>query len=70
MSSDRGRSPSDTGPRELRLDVIHPGTLAAPSRRNDGSGSRWPRWPCPRTRGHIDRGRRPEVPVADRANVA
>lgn len=70
MSSGRGRSPCDTGPRELRLDVIYPGTLAAPSRRNDGSESRWPRWPCPRTRGHIDGGHRPEVPVADRANVA
>ncbi len=42
MSSGRGRSPCDTGPRELRLDVICPGTLAAPSRRNDGSGSRCP----------------------------
>ena len=31
-----GRSPCDTGPRELRLDVIRPGTLAAASRRNDG----------------------------------
>ena len=38
MSSGRGRSPCDTGPRELRLDVICPGTLAAASRRNDGSG--------------------------------
>ena len=37
-----GRSPCDTGPREFRLDVICPGTLAAPSRRNDGSGSRCP----------------------------
>ena len=37
MSSGRGRSPCDTGPRELRLDVICPGTLAAASRRNDGS---------------------------------
>ena len=36
MSSGRGRSPCDTGPRELRLDVICPGTLAAASRRNDG----------------------------------
>jgi hypothetical protein len=34
MSSGRGRSPCDTGPREFRLDVICPGTLAAPSRRN------------------------------------
>ena len=40
MSSGRGRSPCDTGPRELRLDVICPGTLAAASRRNDGSGLR------------------------------
>ena len=38
MSSGRGRSPCDTGPREQRLDVICPGTLAAASRRNDGSG--------------------------------
>ena len=37
MSSGRGRSPCDTGPRELRLDVICPGTLAAASRRNDGT---------------------------------
>ena len=37
MSSGRGRSPCDTGPCELRLDVICPGTLAAASRRNDGS---------------------------------
>ena len=37
MSSGRGRSPCDTGPRELRLDVSCPGTLAAASRRNDGS---------------------------------
>ena len=28
MSSDRGRSPCDTGPLELRLEVIVPGTLA------------------------------------------
>ena len=28
MSSSRGQSPCDTGPRELRLDVISPGTLA------------------------------------------
>ena len=28
MSSDRGRSPCDTGPFELRLEVIVPGTLA------------------------------------------
>ena len=28
MSSDRGRSPCDTGPIELRLEVIVPGTLA------------------------------------------
>ena len=33
----RGRSPCDTGPRELRLDVICPGRLAAASRRNDGT---------------------------------
>ena len=46
MSSGRGRSPCDTGPRELRLDVICPGTLAAASRRNDGSGER--RKPTPR----------------------
>lgn len=37
MSSGRGRSPCDTGPREQRLDVTCPGTLAAASRRNDGS---------------------------------
>lgn len=42
MSSGRGRSPCDTGPRELRLDATCPGTLAAPSRRNDGSGSECP----------------------------
>jgi hypothetical protein len=36
MSSGRGRSPCDTGPRELRLDVICPGTLAAASRRTTG----------------------------------
>ena len=35
MSSGPGRSPSDTGPPELRLDVTCPGTLAAASRRND-----------------------------------
>jgi hypothetical protein len=29
MSSGRARSPCDTDPRELRLDVICPGTLAA-----------------------------------------
>ena len=29
MSSGRGRSPCDTGPRELRLDLTCPGTLAA-----------------------------------------
>lgn len=46
MSSGRGRSPCDTGPRELRLDGICPGTLAAASRRNDGSGGR--RKPTPR----------------------
>ncbi len=40
MSSGRGRSPCDTGPRELRLDVIRPGPLAAASRRTDGSGGR------------------------------
>ena len=40
MSSGRGRSPCDTGPRELRLDVICPGTLAAVSRRNDGPNVR------------------------------
>jgi hypothetical protein len=39
MSSGRGRSPCDTGPRELQLDVICPGTFAAASRRNDCSGS-------------------------------
>jgi hypothetical protein len=37
MSSGRGRSPCDTGPRELRLDVICPGKLAGASRRNDDS---------------------------------
>ena len=35
MSSGRGRSPCDTGPRELRLDVICPGTLAAATRPNE-----------------------------------
>ena len=30
MSSGRGRSPCDTGPRELRLDVICPGTWPLP----------------------------------------
>lgn len=35
MSSGRGRWPCDAGPRELRPDVICPGTLAAASRRND-----------------------------------
>ena len=29
MSSGRGRSPCDTGPREPRLEVICPGTMAA-----------------------------------------
>ena len=40
-----------TGPRELRLDVICPGTLSAASRRNDGSGGRASRRRdiCPRT---------------------
>src|SRR5262249_32725885 len=37
-------------------------TLAAPSRRNDGSGSRCPALAVPRTRGHTDGGHRPEVP--------
>ena len=56
MSSGRGRSPCDTGRRERRLDVICPGTLAAASRRNDGSGGR--RKPTPR---HLFRhGRRPD----------
>jgi hypothetical protein len=40
MTSGRGRLPSDTGPRELRPDVMCPDTWAAPSRQNDGSGSR------------------------------
>jgi catechol 2,3-dioxygenase-like lactoylglutathione lyase family enzyme len=38
VNTSRGQSPCDAGPRELRLDVICPGTLAAASRRNDGSG--------------------------------
>jgi len=37
MSSGRARSPCDTDPRELRLDVICRDTLAAASRRNDDS---------------------------------
>jgi hypothetical protein len=38
MSSSRGRSPCDTGPRELQLDVIRPGTLASlATERNPGS---------------------------------
>jgi hypothetical protein len=36
MSSGQGRSPCNTGPPELRVDVIRPGTLAAPSPPNDG----------------------------------
>ena len=70
MSSGRGRSPCDTGPRELRLDVICPGALAAASRRNDGSGSRCPALAVPPNGGHIDGEHRPEAPGADRANVA
>jgi hypothetical protein len=54
MSSGRGQSPSVTGPRELRLDVICPGTLAAASRRNDGSGCTRAGAACHRTRGHIN----------------
>ena len=41
MSSGRGQSPCDTGPRELRRDVICPGTLAAASRRNRRLGVAW-----------------------------
>jgi hypothetical protein len=70
MSSGRGRQSCDTGPRKLRLDMVCPGTLAAPSRRNDGSGSRRPALAVPPNGGHIDGGHRSEVPVADRANGA
>ena len=54
MSSGRGRSPCDTGPRELRLDVICPGTLAAASRRNDGSGCTTSPADCPQN-AHLPR---------------
>lgn len=53
MSSGRGRSPCDTGPRELRLDVTCPGILAAASRRNDGSGCTTSPADCPHR--HVDR---------------
>jgi hypothetical protein len=38
--------------------------------RNDGNGRGKIVSKCPRTRGHIDMGHRPEVPLEDRANVA
>src|SRR5918999_1359203 len=59
MSSGRGRSPCDTGPREFRLDVVCPGTLAAPSRRNDGSGSRCPALAVPPNARTYRRGTSP-----------
>ena len=59
MSSGRGRSPCDTGPPEFRLDVICPGTLAAPSRRNDGSGSRCPALAVPPNARTYRRGTSP-----------
>ena len=70
MSSGRGRSPCDTGPRELRLDVICPGTLAAASRRNDGSGCARRQDFRPITRGQnawtAANRRVPRVPVEDK----
>lgn len=44
--------------------------LAELSRRNDGSGWRRSALAVPPNGGHIDGGHRPEVPVADGANVA
>ena len=69
MSSGRGRSPCDTGPRELRLDVICPGTLAAASRRNDGSGQARQAAGCPRMRVHIRLGACPQGAVLGHARL-
>ena len=58
MSSGRGRSPCDTGRREFRLDVICPGTLAAPCDETTARGRVAPRWPCPE-RADISTGTSP-----------